>query len=144
MSCVSKNIGRQFLCIRFKTKSQEQIYRTYLDYKTVSKSRHYRRGCKTYHESLVEIGSQQIVDELRAPFLLSSSGLVFEHNIIVPSSFQVEVLRVQQRIALGNVDLALLFFLGGPFTFLEIISKLPKKPCPIDIPLSLSVRSFLS
>lgn len=71
----------------------------------------------------MEIGSQQVVDKFRAPFLFSSSGLVLKHDIIVPSSLQVEVLRIQQGIALGNVDLALLFFLGSPFTFLEIISK---------------------
>lgn len=92
----------------------------------------------------MEIGSQQIVDKFRAPFLLSPSGLVFKHDIIVPSSLQVEVLRVQQRIALGNVDLALLFLLGSSFTLLEFISKSPRKLCSIDIPLSLSVQLFLS
>lgn len=92
----------------------------------------------------MEIGPQQIVDEFRASFLLSSSGLVLKHDIVVPSSFQVEVLRIQQGIALGNVDLALLFFFGSPFTFLEIISKSLRKPSSIDIPLFLSVRPFLS
>lgn len=92
----------------------------------------------------MEIGPQQIVDEFRASFLLGSSGLVLKHDIIVPSSLQVEVLRIQQGIALGNVDLALLFFFGSPFTFLEIISKSSRKPSSIDIPLFLSVRLFLS
>lgn len=59
------------------------------------------------------------VDELLATLLVCPPSLVLENDIIVPSSLQVEVLRVEEGVASGNVDFSLFFLLCRLFAFLD-------------------------
>lgn len=58
------------------------------------------------------------IDKLLVALVLGPPSLVLEHNVVIPSPLQVEVLGVQQRIASRNVHLPLFLFLGGAFLFL--------------------------
>lgn len=69
------------------------------------------------------------VDKLLAVSVLCSASLVLEDNIIVPATFHVEVLGVEQRVTARNIDLALLFLLCCPFTFLACVSRNAKPGC---------------
>lgn len=62
---------------------------------------------------------QSYVDELLPILLLSSASLVLEHDIIVPPSLHVEILRVKKRVSSSNINLSFLLFLSRSFLFLQ-------------------------
>ena len=77
------------------------------------------------HELLVEFRTKRIVDELRGLLVGFGPGTVFEHHVVIPSSFDSQIgLRgfagvVQQRVAAENVFGANAFFFLTLFNFLE-------------------------
>jgi hypothetical protein len=62
----------------------ERVHRTYLLLNIVSEDS-YVGSVGAHHESLMEIRSEQIVDELFWLFVLGTSCLVLENDIVVPS-----------------------------------------------------------
>jgi len=73
---------------------------------------------QTYHEFLVEVRPEHVVDELLlfVP-VFCAAGLVLEDNVVIPSALHCEVVLVQQRVAARYVDLALFLFFGCAFAF---------------------------
>jgi len=71
-----------------------------------------------YHELLVEVGTQHVVDELLfLVAVLCASCLVLEHHVVVPSALHCKVFSVKQRVASRDVNFALLLLFCGAFGF---------------------------
>jgi hypothetical protein len=67
-------------------------------------------------------GRDTHIDKVIRSFVLRPSGLVLEDDIIVPPALHAKVVRVEEGIAPGNVQFALLFRLRGAFFLLQTLA----------------------
>lgn len=67
----------------------------------------------------MKIGAQKVIDEFLFFLVIGAAGLVLEHDIVVPSPFDVEVARVQERVSPRYIELSLLLLLDGLFSLLN-------------------------
>jgi len=66
------------------------------------------------HKFLVEIRSQEIINELLVALLLRPSSLILEDNVVVPPSLDIECFRIEQRVAECNVFLSFVLCIFRP------------------------------
>ena len=69
---------------------------------------------------LAQHGGRKVthIDKFLISLLLCSPSLIFEDNIVVPSTFHIERFRIQKRIAECNMLFSLFLLLGSLLRFL--------------------------
>ena len=58
------------------------------------------------------------IDEFFLAFLLCTSGLILEDDVVIPPPLDVESLRIEQRVAECNVDFPFALFFRSLLCFL--------------------------
>lgn len=77
------------------------------------------KSCGTSASDIISVLiNTTYVDEFLVSLVFRPTGLVLEHNVVVPSPLYVEVLGIEERITPSDFVFPLLLFLGGFFAFL--------------------------